>query len=45
MVDAISLAPAPIYATRDSRFAHFPSQINAYRAEAMRAWDRWSHEQ
>lgn len=45
VVDAISLAPAPIYATRDSRFVHFPSQINAYRAEAMRAWDRWSHEQ
>lgn len=44
VVDAISLAPAPIYASHDSRFVHFPSQINAYRAETMRLWDRLSYD-
>ncbi|MCA8092720.1 hypothetical protein LGM65_17810 [Burkholderia anthina] len=43
IVDAITLATSPVYATRDSRFVHFPAQHNHYRAVAMRIWDRLSH--
>ncbi|KAB0639226.1 hypothetical protein [Burkholderia latens] len=43
VVDAMSLACSPVYATRDSRFVHFPAQHNHYRAVAMRVWDRLSH--
>jgi hypothetical protein len=44
VVDAMSLASSPVYATRDSRFVHFPAQHNHYRAVTMRVWDRLSHE-
>ncbi|WP_321805395.1 hypothetical protein [Burkholderia sp. BCC1993] len=44
IVDAMSLASSPVYATRDSRFVHFPAQHNHYRAVTMRVWDRLSHQ-
>ncbi|RKU02910.1 hypothetical protein C7H84_13755 [Burkholderia sp. Nafp2/4-1b] len=44
IVDAMSLASSPVYATRDSRFVHFPAQHNHYRAVTMRVWDRLSHD-
>ncbi|MGS0892439.1 hypothetical protein ACVBGC_07790 [Burkholderia stagnalis] len=44
IVDAMTLAASPAYATRDSRFVHFPAQHNHYRAVTMRIWDRWSHD-
>lgn len=44
IVDATSLASSPVYATRDSRFVHFPAQHNHYRAVTMRVWDRLSHQ-
>ncbi|KWI54509.1 hypothetical protein WT72_18070 [Burkholderia pseudomultivorans] len=44
IVDAMTLAASPVYATRDSRFVHFPAQHNHYRAVTMRVWDRLSHE-
>ncbi|HDR9039149.1 TPA: hypothetical protein QDB07_006736 [Burkholderia vietnamiensis] len=44
IVDATSLASSPVYATRDSRFVHFPAQHNHYRAVSMRVWDRLSRE-
>lgn len=42
IVDAMTLAVSPVYATRDSRFVHFPAQHNHYRAVTMRIWNRWS---
>ncbi|MCA3794110.1 MAG: hypothetical protein IOC66_17705, partial [Burkholderia sp.] len=44
IVDATTLASSPVYATRDSRFAHFPAQHDHYRAVTMRVWDRLSHQ-
>ncbi|KVN41664.1 hypothetical protein WJ63_24905 [Burkholderia pyrrocinia] len=44
IVDAMTLAASPVYATRDSRFVHFPAQHNHYRAVTMRVWDRLSLE-
>ncbi|WP_217589506.1 hypothetical protein [Burkholderia sp. GbtcB21] len=44
IVDAMTLASSPVYATRDSRFVHFPAQHNHYRAVTMRVWDRLSHQ-
>ena len=44
IVDATTLASSPVYATRDSRFVHFPAQHNHYRAVTMRVWDRLSHQ-
>lgn len=40
IVDAITLAASPIYATREHRFVHFPAQHGHYRAVTMRVWDR-----
>lgn len=44
IVDAMTLAASPVYATRDSRFVHFPAQHNHYRAVTMRIWDRLSRQ-
>nr|WP_244135656.1 hypothetical protein [Burkholderia seminalis] len=44
IVDATTLAASPVYATHDSRFVHFPTQHNHYRAVTMRVWDRQSHQ-
>ncbi|WP_175892792.1 hypothetical protein [Burkholderia cepacia] len=42
IVDAMALAASPVYATRESRFVHFPAQHNHYRAVTMAIWNRWS---
>jgi len=42
VVDAMTLAASPAYATRSHRFVHFPAQLNHYRAVSMAVWDRWS---
>ncbi|KVT12750.1 hypothetical protein WT24_11875 [Burkholderia sp. MSMB1078WGS] len=42
IVDAMTLAASPVYATPDSRFVHFPAQHNHYRAITMSIWNRWS---
>ncbi|WP_175837006.1 hypothetical protein [Burkholderia anthina] len=42
VVDAMTLAASPVYATLDSRFVHFPAQHNHYRAVTMSIWNRRS---
>ncbi|MXN77039.1 hypothetical protein GR157_20150 [Burkholderia sp. 4701] len=44
IVDAITLATSPVYASREHRFVHFPAQHNHYRAVSMQVWNRWSRE-
>ncbi|WP_206955965.1 hypothetical protein [Trinickia acidisoli] len=42
VVDAMTLATSPVYATRNSHLVHFPAQMEHYRAATMAIWERWS---
>lgn len=42
VVDAMTLGTSPVYATQESRFVHFPAQLNHNRAATMEVWNKWS---
>jgi len=41
-VDTLSLDAPAIYATADSHFVHFPTQLTPQRAASMHLWNRRS---